>query len=400
MLKFKKIAAILLTAATITGCTASLNGVQAMAANKNKANVTENKKELKIYNSTAALEDSNLNMKFIANAKFFVDPFDNKRTVFLSTDGSFIKSGVKQQGSYWYGSMNWPSGYECSIEIKDEANSGGKTEIVSSTPTNTIKSSRVSNTMGYSVGGVVGVTSGKPMGNINASFNHSQNISYDQENFTTVQDENNLHKVNWKVQFDSTPDGYDRYYKTHFYGNEMYMKSRLSNAGNENLTSIDKLPSLISGGFSPNFLVALKAPKNKSQSLVEITFKKHMDFYEIKWARGRNWYGSNSYDCTKQVVKKFVIDWKKHTIKSFDEVQKEKETKELKELVTKLNNEYSAFMNSSATTPEEIAIQKRVEDLEAKNKITRTFEDNESETKILPDGGVIIGGKWVWELVK
>lgn len=47
----------------------------------------------------------------------------------------------------------------------------------------------------------------------------------------------------------------------------MYMKLRLYNAGNEKLTPIDKLPSLISGGFSSNFLVALKVPKNKTESL-------------------------------------------------------------------------------------------------------------------------------------
>lgn len=121
--------------------------------------------------------------------------------------------------------------------------------------------------MEYSVGGTIGTQGSKPLRNITASYNHSQSKSYDQENFTTVQNENTLHKVNWKVQFDSMPNGYDRYSNNHYYENEMYMKLRLYNSGNENLTPIDKLPSLISGGFSSNFLVALKIPKNKIESL-------------------------------------------------------------------------------------------------------------------------------------
>ena len=153
--------------------------------------------------------------------------------------------------------------------------------------------------------------------------------------------------------------------------------------------------------FSPNFLVALKAPKNKEQSIVELTFKRHVDFYEIKWERGRNWRGTNSYDGAKEVVKKFVINWKKHTIESLDKIQKEKEEKEIKTFIAKLNSEDVSFLwKSKPTTPEQIAIKKKIDELEAKNKITKEFEIDDSKTEVLPNGGVIIGGKYIWDIVK
>ncbi|MPQ44850.1 leukocidin family pore-forming toxin [Clostridium tarantellae] len=313
MLKLKKLAAIVLTIATISTSTVSLNSVQAYAKGKEKAKVTE-KQELKTYNSTYGLEDTKMGMKFIANAKFIEDPADNQKTVFLSTDGSFINSNLKRFDGYYKASMNWPSSYECSIEVKDTENSGGETQIVSSTPTNTIKSARVSNTVGYSVGGNISVMPDKATGTVNATYNQSQNISYDQENYFTVQNVNNLHKTNWKVQFGSTLDGYDIHSYTSLYGNEMFMLSRSYNAGTYNLTPDDKLPALITGGFSPNFLVALKAPKDKKESIVEVTFKRHIDKYELAWIQVR-WFGNAKHNADERVAtKKFVINWENHTI--------------------------------------------------------------------------------------
>ena len=400
MLKFKKLMAILLATATLTGCTISLNSVQAFAKENKKATAIE---DLKVYNSTVAIQNNNANMKIVANAKFFEDSYDDKRTVFLSTDGSFINSDLKQQGSYWYGSMYWASGYWCSMNVTDRENTGGETQIVSSTPKNMIKSSRVSNTVGYSVGysvgGTIGVLKDAKTVTFTASYNQSQNISYDQENYTTLQDKDTTKEVSWKVQFDSMPNGLGRHSFANPYGNEMFMNSRLKNTGINNLTQLDKLPTLISGGFSPNFLIALKAPKNKKETIVDVTLRRQTDFYDLHWSVGK-WLGNNAYDHETKAVQRFVIDWDKHTIKTIEQFNKEKETKEIRALIKKLNHEDNDIMETMPTTQDKIKLKQRVGQLEKEKKIERMFEENPNETEYLANGGVILHGKWKWEIVK
>ncbi|MGL5245855.1 MAG: leukocidin family pore-forming toxin [Sarcina sp.] len=323
MLKLKKLAAIMLVAATVTTSTVSFSNVQAFAKTKKETKAKKDEK-VKTYGSTYALEESEKGMKLVAKANFFEDPNDDSLTVFLSTDGSFINSKLIQSGDYYNGRMLWPSAYECSIEVRDEENSGGMTKIVSSAPTNSISASEVSNTMGYSVGGSVGVEGGSEGGkgsaSVNGSYSYSQAVSYTQPHFTTILDENNLSKASWKVEFSSTPDGYDRASKNITYGNQMFMISRLNNPANENITKKDKLSTLISGGFSPNFLVALKAPKGKKESIVTVGLGRSMDKYILEWS-GFNWFGYNFSNDKSNMYQSFLIDWKDHTIKPIETIE-------------------------------------------------------------------------------
>ena len=308
MLKFKKLAVMLVAMTVITTSTISLNKVQAFAKTE----------EIVTYSSIESVDSRFNKMKVVANGKFIEDPHNNNNTLFLSTDGSFIKSGLEQGGAYYFASMYWPSAYKCTIEIEDDGKLDGKAKIVSSLPKNTIKTSKVDNVMGYSAGGTIGMEGNKPVGSINGSVNVSQSISYDQPNFNTINTNSSSHKASWDVRFSGTDECYDRDSKNITYGNQMFMKSRLNNTGDKNLTSFDKLPTLVSGGFSPDFLVALSAPKDKKQSIVSINFKKQLDHYTLEWS-GFNWFGYNFYNNTISSTYKFLIDWQKHTIKVLGE---------------------------------------------------------------------------------
>lgn len=58
-----------------------------------------------------------------------------------------------------------------------------------------------------------------------------------------------------------------------------------------------------------------------------------------------------------------------------------------------MNSQNIVSMNSETTNSEQLAIKKKVEELELKNKIQRFFEENPSSRKVLPDGEVILDGK-------
>ncbi|MPQ45132.1 beta-channel forming cytolysin [Clostridium tarantellae] len=312
MLKFKKLALIALTVATITGSVISFNNVQAFAAESSKAKVISNVKgeEAKTYTSTDALESEKDGIKTVLKATFFEDPQDNKLTAFLTTDGSFINSQLKRYGEYYYAGIHWPSSYQGSIKIVDKVND---VKIVSSTPKNTISSTQVTNNMGYSIGGNIGADGKTPSLGLNSSYDFSESRSYEQPNFVTTQKKDTLKEASWDVVFNSTNDGYTRDSYHGIYRNQMFMISRLYNEGTKNITKNEDLPLLISGGFSPNFSVALKAPKDKETSTIEVTFSRGMDEYFIDWDN-TEWVGCNRKSGTRTVKQYFTLDWKNHTV--------------------------------------------------------------------------------------
>ena len=308
MLNLKKRAVITLFITMFTVGNITLNSVQAHA--KTEPTVD---KDMKTYSSNSLVYDGDNHMKVVANAKFIDDPNNNNKILFLSTDGSFIKSNLHNVAGYDFARMFWSSKYGCSIEVEDNDNLYRRAKIISNLPTNTVKTSNVSNTIGYSVGGNVRCEGKTPSGSVNAGYSYTQSINYQQPNFITINTDSSDNKVKWDVDFSATDDCYDKDSYNISYGNQMFMKSRLYNEGSKNLTSIDKLPTLVSGGFSPDFLVALDAPKDKKQSIVKINFTRYMDQYCLDWS-GFNWYGSNFSVGECSTSSRFLIDWQNHTI--------------------------------------------------------------------------------------
>lgn len=310
MLKFKKLSLKVLTIITLVSTAISFNYMQSSTVTDVN---DKDKNEIKTYSSNALIYDELNSIKVVANGKFIEDPNNNNKTLFLSTSGSFVKSKLYRAGAYSTATMFWPSAYECAIEVEDTDNFNRKAKIISNLPANIIKTSQVSNTMGYSVGGSVGFEGKTPSAEINASYNYTQSINYDQPNFVTINTDSSINKAKWDVTFSSTDEGYDKDSHNITYGNQMFMKSRLYNEGSKNLVSIDKLPALISGGFSPDFLVVLNAPKDKKVSIVKISFSRNMDKYYLKWT-GFNWFGYNFFRNKTLSSGKFLIDWQSRTV--------------------------------------------------------------------------------------
>lgn len=92
------------------------------------------------------------------------------------------------------------------------------------------------------------------------------------------------------------------------------MKSRLYNKGINNLTEYQDLSSLITGGFSPNVVIVLKAPKNIEKSKLILNYNRYVNSYLLKWSTTQ-WWGENiSFKEPIPTHHYYEINWKKHTI--------------------------------------------------------------------------------------
>lgn len=241
----------------------------------------------------------------------FIEDENNNDLIALITIKGFIPSGIERVGDKWNARMYWPRKYNITLESQGNDN----VKIIESIPSNKIESVNVTDTIGYNIGGNIGADKKSPTGGFTAKADVKHSISYEQPDFKTVQKVDGIRKTSWDIDFNSTKDGYDRNSYHFLYGNQLFMKSRLYNDAINNLTDDKDLSPLISGGFSPNVVIALKAPKNTEKSKLVLTYNVYKDVYSLYWSTSQ-WTGSNSSIKTPEETKHiYEIDWQKHTIK-------------------------------------------------------------------------------------
>ena len=262
-----------------------------------------------VYTSSEAQENGN-GTKSSISVSFIEDPNNSDLVALVSVKG-FIPSGITRTGASTFGTLRWPSKYTVTVETSDPS---GDVKILESIPTNKVESVRVTESMGYSIGGSVTASKTGATGTSNTGFNVSRSVAYDQQDFKTTQKRDQLRNASWDIEFNATRDGYDKNSFHFLYGNQLFMKSRLSNNGPDNFTDDKDLSSLISGGFSPNMVVALKAPKNFEKSRLNIRFDKYVDRYHIFWTTTQ-WTGENfTGGDPESSVHSYELDWKNRTI--------------------------------------------------------------------------------------
>lgn len=286
-------------------CTLLASNISSIKAATLSTEISSNGKKAEVYTSSDANATSNV--KTAISASFIEDPNDSNLTALISLKG-FIPSNLNKYGNYYYGRMYWPSKYNIAIQ-SDDANN--EVKILQSIPSNTIEKVEVTETIGYSIGG--SISKGSIEGN--AGYNFERSVKYEQPDFKTIQKSDNLKVASWDIVFNKTKDGYDRDSYHPFYGNQLFMKSRLYNTGDKNFTDIKDLSTLISGGFTPDMAVALKAPKGMKKSQLILSYRTYHDLYTLNWS-GSEWYGSNQEATSPTSTNHaYEIDWENHTVK-------------------------------------------------------------------------------------
>ena len=252
-----------------------------------KAEMISNLKgeKAEVYTSSDAHQNET-GVKSTVSVSFIDDPNNSDSIALVSVKG-FIPANLFKSGTYYWGEMDWTSKYRISLETTDDKNN---VKILESIPSNKIETVEVSETMGYSIGGDITASKNSVTGGLNASYNVSRTVSYQQPDFKTIQKNDQLTKASWDIEFNSTKDGYDKNSYHGLYGNQLFMKTRLYNEGKHNLTDDNNLSTLISGGFSPNVVIALKAPKDTKKSNLILNYISYRDKYTLTW-NSLNWWG-------------------------------------------------------------------------------------------------------------
>lgn len=278
----------------------------------NAQTVTDFKgKKAEVFTSSEA-QESEIGTKSSVSVSFIEDPNNSDLIALVSVKG-FIPSGLNKTGGNEIGTMFWPSKYGVIIESRDPKND---VKILESIPSNKVETVRVTETMGYSIGGSISATKdGGATANSNTNFSVSRSVAYDQQDYKTTQRSDNLQRASWDIEFNATRDGYDRNSYHFIYGNQLFMKSRLSNTGDQNFTDNKDLSALIVGGFSPNMVVALKAPKGTEKSQLTVRLDRYIDRYRINWAFTQ-WVGNNIGATHPEATSHtYELDWKNRTIR-------------------------------------------------------------------------------------
>lgn len=261
--------------------------------------------------TSADAQESSTGAKSSISVSFIEDPQNSDLIALVSIKG-FIPSGLIRRGDYYWGELVWPSKYGVVVTTSDSEN---QVKVLESIPRNRIETVRVTETMGYTIGGNISANKDAASGSTNASFNVSRSVAYDQQDFRTTQRSDSLNQASWEVEFNATRDGYDRSSYNILYGNQLFMKTRLQNEGRFNLTEDKDLSSLISGGFSPNMVIALKAPKGTEKSNLSIDFQRSLDTYRIDWSTTQ-WFGTNNAASQPESnIHNYELNWKEHTIR-------------------------------------------------------------------------------------
>lgn len=253
-------------------------------------------------------------IKSSVNVSFIEDPHNSELIALINIKGFIPAKLQKKSSSSDWASMNWTSKYSVGVEIADN---NEEVSLLESIPTNKVETVKVKETMGYNIGGNISIIKGTPNISGKGGFSFSKSISYDQPDFKTIQTEDGTRRASWDVEFTYTKDGYDKNSYNILYGNQLFMKSRYYNSGIKNLTDDKDLSSLISGGFSPDIVIAVKAPKNiDSNTTLTLNYSNYMDDYYLEWS-STEWYGQNfakQIPTTDKHV--YTIDWKNHVVKS------------------------------------------------------------------------------------
>ncbi|AMN30651.1 necrotizing enteritis toxin NetF (plasmid) [Clostridium perfringens] len=286
-----------------------LGNITQVKANSFPESIINSKgKQAEVYTSSDASERDGI--KTSLSASFIEDPNSNNLTALVSLKG-FIPSGLIKTGTYYSANMYWPSKYNINIETTDEKNN---VKILESIPSNTIETVRVTESMGYSIGGNVSVSKKSSSVGANAGFNVQRSVQYEQPDFKTIQKSDGIRKASWNIVFNKTKDGYDQNSYHALYGNQLFMKSRLHNTGAKNLVEDKDLSPLISGGFTPNMVIALKAPKGTKKSMINLNYNLYQDLYTLEWYKTQ-WWGENRVAKEPYYTyQTYELDWENHTV--------------------------------------------------------------------------------------
>lgn len=283
--------------------------ITSVKAAKLHETITSAGKNAEVYTSSDASDTSSVKTAVLAS--FIKDSNDSNLTALVSVKG-FIPSKLTRYGHYYNGFMDWTSQYDMVIESSDTNNT---VKILESIPHNQIETVDVTETIGYSIGGNISVSKGSGSGGGNNGYSVQRSIKYQQPDFKTIQRSDGLTKSSWSLVFNKTKYGYDRDSYNILYGNELFMKTRYSNTGINNLFDDKDLSPLISGGFTPDIVTALKAPKNIEKSIFSVTYKTYQDLYSVKWS-GTEWRGSNiKARIPNSITHTYELDWKNNTVK-------------------------------------------------------------------------------------
>ncbi|AYE34925.1 beta-channel forming cytolysin [Clostridium septicum] len=310
----KKIGVIILATITLLGMSSPFTCKVVKAAENTCVMESNGDGVNKFTYSDTAYADYN-RFKTNLNVTFIEDSHTNQLTALVSTEGSFIPSGLTKVGGYYDAQMYWPSVYRTIVESYDSQN---KVKIARSIPTNQINTVSVSETMGYTIGGSLSVEASKEGpkagAELNGSYTAERSVTYDQPDYRTLLKSDSTNRAEWQVVFNANKDGYDRDSYHGIYGNQLFMRYRLYNKGIDNLTTDNNLSPLISGGFSPEVVVALKAPKGTKTSAITVKYTRFSDEYKLNWS-GTEWYGTNNkLNKLDNSSETFVLDWENHTV--------------------------------------------------------------------------------------
>lgn len=283
-----------------------------------KTIITVKNRTVESYSSNDTATSNNYDMTATLNATFLNDKYSNNLTTILSLNG-FIPSGRKfsfPSNNSWLGSMLWPEQY--SIKVMSES-LDKPVKITDSTPTNTIRSKEVSDSITYGIGGGVKIEGKTPgvAADVNAAF--TKTISYQQPDYETTKVKGTISESLWNTSFTETIDGYNRTSWNPVYGNQMFMYGRYTSNIKNNFTPDYQLSPLIRGGFSPSYGIVMRGSKDVQKSRVKVIFMRTSETYEQSWS-GFNWVGRNflnqsTSDWYASSTFLFEIDWQNHNVK-------------------------------------------------------------------------------------
>lgn len=259
---------------------------------------------------------------------FIKDPNYDKETLIVKSAGS-IYSGYRapNPNDYFSSNLLWGAKYDVALKVlgKDSAN------IVDYAPKNQTESFEVKNTVGYNIGGEIGIVFDKPFIGGDAGFDFSETINYKQENYrTTLSRHTDLKNVGWGVEAHKLfVNGYGPYARdaetTSIYGNEIFLASRQGSAtAGNNFVAPTKMPVLSRATFNPEFISILthRFDDKDKKTNIQVTYGRTVDQYGNAW-NGFHWRGWNTPNFGRaNLTATYEIDWAKHEVKFVSQQEK------------------------------------------------------------------------------
>ena len=245
---------------------------------------------------------------------FIDDKNHNKKLLVLRTKGTIAgKYRVYGEGGSTKSGLAWPSAFKVNVEIPERH----KAKISDYFPRNTIETKDYTTSLNYGFNGSInGDSTGKVGGSIGASIGIGHTLKYSQPDYKTVLSPPTDKKVGWTVSFNNmTNKGWGPYNRDSWhatYGNELFMNSRNGWVRAEaNFLDPDKISSLMSSGFSPDFaaVVTMDRTENTEKTNIDVTYERVRDDYKMTWANV-HWYATNDKDrWIDRSSERYVIDW-------------------------------------------------------------------------------------------